>query len=233
MASTHQCHDHDQAEYWGAIFDSSLDVIARICRAHARRYRLSADDAEELASTVRLRLLADDYAVLKKYAGRGSLKAFLEVVIRRTFLDRRVAEFGKWRPSTAARRLGRVAVLLEQYIGRDGLSFEEACEALLTNHAITSSRSQLEIIYSGLRPVTRRRFTDDAALREFRDPSSSPFDLMVMQESTAVIERAMAVLRSAVSSLPSADRSLLELRYRRGVSAADIARAVNIDQQGL
>jgi RNA polymerase sigma factor (sigma-70 family) len=233
MQTTHHCRDYEQAEYWSSIFSSSLDLISRICRAQARRYRLNDDDAEELAAQVRLRLLADDYAVLKKYAGRGSLKAFLEVVIRRTFLDRRIAEFGKWRPSTAAHRLGRTAVLLEQYVGRDGLSFEEACEALRTNHAITQSRSQLEIIYSGLRPATRRRFTDEDALREFRDPSSSPLDQMMMQESAAVIERAAAAMRTALSALPSADRSLLELRYRRGVSAADIARAMNVDQKGL
>src|SRR4051812_18706679 len=113
---TTQSSGCDQAEYWSSIFESSLDVIARICRAQARRYRLSEDDAEELTAAVRLRLLADDYAVLKKYAGRGSLKAYLEVVIRRTFLDRRIAEFGKWRPSTAAKRIGRVAVLLEQLV---------------------------------------------------------------------------------------------------------------------
>src|SRR5436853_7736095 len=107
MATPTHCHDYDQAEYWGSIFSSSLEVISRICRAQARRYRLSEDDAEELAAAVRLRLLADDYAVLKKYEGRGSLKAFLEVVIRRTFLDRRIAESGKWRPSTAARRRGQ------------------------------------------------------------------------------------------------------------------------------
>jgi RNA polymerase sigma factor (sigma-70 family) len=170
---------------------------------------------------------------LKKYAGRGSLKAFLEVVIRRTFLDRRVSEFGKWRPSTAARRLGRVAILLERYVGRDGLSFEDACEALTINHAVAMTRPQLEVIYSGLRPATRRRFTDDAALCGLPDPSSSPFDRMVMQESAAVITRAKMALSSAVSSLPSADRSLLELRYFRGVSAADIARAMNVDQKGL
>jgi RNA polymerase sigma factor (sigma-70 family) len=221
------------AESWESTYATSLELISRICRAQARRYRLGDDDAEELAAAVRLRLLADDYAVLKKYAGRGSLKAFLEVVIRRTFLDRRVAEFGKWRPSTAARRRGRIAVLLEQYIGRDGLSFEEACEALRTNHAITQSPSQLEIMYSGLRPATRRRFTDDEALRDVRDPASSPLDQMLMQESTAMIDRAIAAMRSVVSSLPSADRSLLELRYRRGVPAADIARAMNIDQKGL
>lgn len=221
------------SESWASIYSTSLELVARICRAQARRYRLSDDDAEELAAAVRLRLLADDYAVLKKYAGRGSLKAFLEVVVRRTFLDRRIAEFGKWRPSTAARRLGRIAVLLEQYIGRDGRSFEEACEALRTNHAITQSRSQLEILCSGLRPAARRRFTDDEALRDHRDPSSSPLDQMVMRESADVIERAIAALRSAMSSLPSSDRSLLDLRYRRGVSAADIARAMNVDQKGL
>jgi RNA polymerase sigma factor (sigma-70 family) len=223
----------NEIEYWDSIYSSSLEVITRICRAQARRYRLSDDEAEELASTVQLRLLADDYAVLKKYAGRGSLKAFLEVVIRRTFLDRRIARFGKWRPSTAARRMGRVAIALERSIGRDGMSFEEACEALQTNHGVAQSRSQLERLYPLLKPASPRRFTDDAPLLEMPAPSASPLDQLIAKESAAVIERALTALRSAVSALPAADRSLLDLRYRRGVSGADIARAMNIDQKGL
>jgi DNA-directed RNA polymerase specialized sigma24 family protein len=161
------------------------------------------------------------------------LKAYLEVVIRRTFLDRRIAEFGKWRPSTAAKRIGRVAVLLEQLVGRDGMTFDEACEALRTNHAIAMSRAQLEVIYSGLNPTHRRRFTDEAPLQDVAHPASSTLDELIRKESSVVIDRAIAALRAAVSSLPAADRSLLDLRYRRGVSGADIARSMNIDQKGL
>ena len=52
--------------------------------------------------------------------GRGSLNTYLRVVIERLVLDMRVTNWGKWRPSARARRLGAEAVLFEQLTVRDG-----------------------------------------------------------------------------------------------------------------
>src|SRR3954468_11669757 len=91
------------------ILVANLDTINELCGATARRYRLLPADAEEFAAVVRLRLIENDYDVLRKFRGESSLRTFLSVVIARYCLDYQVSRFGKWRPSARAKRLGPAA----------------------------------------------------------------------------------------------------------------------------
>src|ERR1700730_10697811 len=113
-------------EAWQSRFVACLGTVDSIVLALARRRGLSADDAADLASMVRLRMMVDDYAILRKFQGRSGLRTYLTVVIDRLFLDERVARWGKWRPSRQARREGPPAVLFERLVMRDGFTFEEA-----------------------------------------------------------------------------------------------------------
>jgi len=222
-----------ESDYWSSIFLASLETVDMLCRATARRYRFDNDEIDELGSAVRLQLMEDDYAVLKKFEGRGTLKAYLTVVIRRTFLDRRIAQWGKWRPSRAARRHGDAGVLLERLTARDGLTFDEACDALKTNHGITASRSELRLIHESLAGISTRRFVDESQIADFPNPAASPFEELMRIEAVATTARAATALRHAVATLSAEDRSILELKYRRGISAADISRTLNVDQKRL
>src|SRR6202008_4136539 len=109
----------------------------RVGRTIARRHQLSADEADELGSSVRLKLVENDYEVLRKFEGRSQLRTYLTTVVKRHFLDDRNARWGKWRPSAQARRLGPVAVLLDQFLTRDRLPFEEAVQAIEARHGAT------------------------------------------------------------------------------------------------
>ena len=51
--------------------------------AHARSVRLSSDDIDDLCAEVFLTLLADDFAVLRRFRGRCSLATYLAVIARR------------------------------------------------------------------------------------------------------------------------------------------------------
>ncbi len=84
--------------------------------------------------------------MLGKWQGRSSIKTYLTTVINRIYLDFQVQRFGKWRPSAEARRLGPVALRLEQLMFRDGLSFDEACEVLLSDPRIGLNRDDLHAI---------------------------------------------------------------------------------------
>ena len=91
----------------------NLGTVERVVAYVARRHRLSRDEANELSSAVKLKLVDHDYEVLRRYEGRSSLRTYLTAVVIRLFLDDRVARWGKWRPSAQAKRLGAVAVLLD------------------------------------------------------------------------------------------------------------------------
>ena len=47
------------------------------------------------------------------FEGRSQLRTYLITVVQRHFLDDRNARWGKWRPSSIARRIGPIAVLLD------------------------------------------------------------------------------------------------------------------------
>src|SRR5207247_4910890 len=124
-------------------------VVVWVC---ARRC-LRGADAEDFASTVKLRLIEDDYEVLARFEGRSSLKTYLTVVVNRFYLDYQTQRFGKWRSSAEARRLGPVALRLEVLLYRDGLTFEEASGVLRTDMRVTDS---VEALYEMKRKLPLR-----------------------------------------------------------------------------
>lgn len=217
-----------------SLFVASLGTIDAIVLSLARRRRLSADDTADLASMVRLRMIDDDYAILRKFQGRSSLKTYLTVVVYRLFLDERIARLGKWRPSSRARREGPTGVLFERLTTRDGLTFDEACAALETNHHIPIERTTLEGLYSRVRRSPLRRFVAiDQGLEEIPSGLDSPEEGLAGVERTYLAKRARTALARAVATLKPQDRRILQLRFCRGASIADIARTTGLKQKAL
>src|SRR3954463_5742440 len=139
------------------ILVANLDTINELCGATARRYRLLPADAEEFAAVVRLRLIENDYDVLRKFRGESSLRTFLSVVIARYCLDYQVSRFGKWRPSARAKRLGPAAVGLERLVWRHGVTFADALERV-SECEPGCTREQLEALCAGRQGRTRPFF---------------------------------------------------------------------------
>src|SRR5215208_5464467 len=54
--------------------------------------------------------------VRRRFERRSSLPTYVTVVIQRLFLDYRNRLWGKWRPSSDAKRLGPTAMLLERLV---------------------------------------------------------------------------------------------------------------------
>ena len=57
-------------------------------------------------------------------------------VVQRHYLDWRNKMWGKWRPCAEARRLGTTGVLFDTLVNREGLSHDEAIQAMCSNHGI-------------------------------------------------------------------------------------------------
>src|SRR5882672_5077367 len=56
------------------VFLAELPMIRRLLASIARRQRLSASEAEDFASEVHLRIISNDYAILRKFRGHSSLR---------------------------------------------------------------------------------------------------------------------------------------------------------------
>ena len=214
------------------MFARYLPLIDAITAAIARRHHLSAEDAADFASLVRVKLLEDDSAILRKFAGRSSARTFLTTVIHRIFLDDRNSRWGKWRPSAEARRAGPLALLLERLVARDGLTFEEACSTLQITHGVTVSRSDLETIFARLPTRTKRRLVpDDDVVETLSAPEDTPAPrFQVEDQRQRDLER---TLRDAIAAAPSEDRLVLRLRFDQGLTVASIARVTGIEQRLL
>jgi RNA polymerase sigma factor (sigma-70 family) len=178
-------------------------------------------------------MVENDYAVLAKFEGRSSLQSYLTVVVQRAFLDFRTKGWGKWRPSAEARRSGGIGVLLERLLVRDCLTFEEACEALKTNHQVTMPRDALERLAARLPARSRRHPDENAVLDSLPASGRSVEEIVTDRDRQAAAERAITIVHEAISAFEAQDRLTLAMRFDDGRTVPEIAAALQTDQKAL
>src|SRR5699024_217877 len=125
------------------LFLAHLEPIEATIGLICRKNRLRAEDADEFRSQAFIKLIENDYEVLRRFEQRSSLRTYLTVVLQRVYLDFRNGQWGKWRPSAEARRRGATAVALERLVVRDGLMLEEAIQVLVISQGVTESPTML------------------------------------------------------------------------------------------
>jgi len=215
-----------------ALFEDNLDTIDRIAAAICRRYGCRGADAEDFLSEVRVKLLEDDCARLQKFRGRSKLSTFLTFVITNLFRDHRNHLWGKWRSSSAARKLGREAMLLERLTTRDERSLDEAIEILLTNYKVTMPRQELWAIWRQLPEKNKRRFVPVEEAPEIEARADTAY-WAEETDAEGLRRRLAAGLRDAFQELPEEDRLLLRLCFEGALSVAKIARSLGEKQRRL
>ena len=216
------------------LFLSQMEVIDRVIRFVVRRRRLTTEEAEEFQSIVRLKLIENDYEILRRFQHRSSLQTYLTVVIQRLFLDYRISLWGKWRPSAEARRSGPDAVRLEMLLVRDGLTFDEACEVLMTSRDVAVDRSELEAIAAKLPARTTRRFVGEEALEGLPASDGGEVERAALRgERQDLAARLRAALDRAMAALDCQDRLVLQMRFEQGLTVAQIAGTMRLDQKKL
>ncbi|HVR38931.1 MAG TPA: hypothetical protein VMU84_07525 [Thermoanaerobaculia bacterium] len=209
-------------------------MIDRIVAVVARRARLHGADAEDFASDVRVHLMADDYAVLRKYEGRASLASFLSVVVQRLLCDERTRRFGRWHPSAEAERMGDAGVQLEKLISRDHRSLEEALPIVLAAHPSLSA-SDIEAIAKRLPVrVSRPRAipiddtpTDTFVAFDRADERALEADARVLAQRTST------TIRETLGAMSAEDRMILRFHFGSGMSLADVSRMMRLPQRPL
>jgi RNA polymerase sigma-70 factor (ECF subfamily) len=74
---------------WNDFVDRYLGLIYHVIHhtAHLRSVPIRPEDIEDLAEEVMLRIVANDYAVLRQFRGESSLATYLTVIARRTCIE--------------------------------------------------------------------------------------------------------------------------------------------------
>jgi len=216
------------------LFLEQLGTIERVIRFASSRAGLRDADAEDFSSYAKVRLIENDYAILRKFEERCGFTKFISIVVHRISLDYRIHLWGKWHTSAEAKRLGPVAVELETILLRDGRTLPEAlplCQRLdptLTLQTIEDLAAKLPKRTPRTRPVEI-----DAVDRELSIPADSVQQPMFAAKRTTLSRSTGALVRSALDELPEDDRLLLRLRFGGDLNVAQIARVMKMEQKPL
>lgn len=214
-----------------SLFEANVDLIRNLAHAIARWRRLRREEAEEFTSYVWLRLMEDDYRILRSFEGRSSLRTFLVTVLHRLLLDFRIQAWGKWRPSAAVRRLGPEAVELDRLISRDGHSPESAAE-LLGGRPGGPARDELWALAVRIPRRVRLRLEGETALYEL--PARESADERALErERRTLLRRLRGHLADALRALPDEDRRILRMRYAQGMTVRKIASTLEVEDRRM
>jgi RNA polymerase sigma factor (sigma-70 family) len=211
-------------------FLQHIASIKRIAAFTARRSHLTADQTAEFVQTVLVKLLENDYEIIRKFEGRSSFTTYLTTVTMRLFQQWRVEQWGKWRPSAQARALGEKAITLERLMSRDGYSFSEAVALLTQGHPQSYSARELEVLYIRLPLRTPRPvfLSDENVLAELPGEDSADERVRAGEHETA-LRFAVAALDRAIGDFSPEDRLILQLRFWNGIKVPEIARMMRLE----
>jgi len=219
---------------WETFFLENLSLIERVTAFVSRKYGLTGADAEDFASATKLKLIDDDYAVLRKFERKCSLPTYLTIVISRHYLDQKIHEWGKWRPSVRARQGGDAAIYLERLVSRDGLGITEASTIVRQKYTELDSRA-LDVLAGSIVVRQPRRSTKMERTEEMREPASeaSAEDELLSGEREVAARRASAVLSRELDRLPPEDRLIMKLRFIDAMKVSTMAKMLHADQKQL
>lgn len=209
-----------------------LSDVERVTTILCRTNGLRGADAEDFDSFVKLKLIENDCAILRKFKGHSQFTTYISVVVHRFLLDYRNRLLGKWRPSAAARRLGVAAVALERLLHRDRRTLDEAIGELTRTGV---ERSTIEHLATQLRQRTpRHRLVDlDAAGPALTVPSDVVEDAASTTDRHQNATTTSVVMREAIAALDADDHRLFRLHFEAGMTIAEIARSLRIEQKPI
>lgn len=215
-----------------SLLTRNLEWLKGVATRACRRNGLDPDETDEFVSQVVVKVMEDDYAILRKFRGESQITTYLTVVVASLFRDYRAREWGRWRPSAAARRLGELAIRLETLIYRDGCRVDQAGEILRSGGYDVSDRELVRLLSEIPHRSSSRSRLGDEALADM--PAASTADERVVEEEDAHdLAAAKEALRRALAELPDDDMVIVRMRVWEGSSLADIARSLHLPQKPL
>jgi RNA polymerase sigma factor for flagellar operon FliA len=214
------------------LLTTNLELIERTIAFACRRYRLDENDCEEFGAIVKLKLVENDYAILRAYEARSSLATFISIVVQRMALDYRIHNWGKWHPSAEASRLGALAIDLDRLLHRDGRSREESFVILSPKHRGLTPEALQKIADRLPERAPRRRDVEVTESVAVTRPEAVEEPLMARDRRSAS-ERLSVLMAAIIESMPEEERLILQLRFEGGMAVSQIARALRLDQKLL
>jgi RNA polymerase sigma factor (sigma-70 family) len=215
----------------GQFFLGHLKLIEEIISYCCRGSHFSREEAEDFGGMVKVKLIENDYAVIREFRQRSSPKTYLTTVISNLHKDYRNHLWRKWRASAEGVRLGPVALRLEELLYKEWRSFDEACQILWTNEGVELSLAQLEDIRRRIPHRSPRKMVGEEHLQLAPTRESQPYERLREKERQGERRRIYMALQRALDTLDKEDKLLVKMRTE--YSVADIARLWKVEQKPL
>ena len=209
------------------ILLKKLADVERIIATIGRRNGMDPDETEEFTAEVKLRLVRDDYAIIRKFQGRSKFETYIAAVVKRLLLDYRNHQWGKWHDAAQAERLGPLAIDLARLVQRDGYTLDEALKLLESKYPGVT-REQLESLEASLPPKYRRKKVDLEEVDSMAAPAAASDPV---RDDTA--RRISETVNAFVADLPDEDQLIIRMRFEMGMTVAQISRSLALHQQQL
>ena len=126
-----------------------------------------------------------------------------------------------------------MALSLWRLTHRKRLTFDEAVQTLHAEQGVTDTRDELWAIYSRLPAASGRYFVDVSELAQAEQPGTEADALVRAAERESLAARVERALGQALSGLEAEDRLVLKMFFANGMTRAQIARVLQLDQQRL
>lgn len=217
-----------------ALLEQNLELIDRVVARACARVGIPAGDVADVASGVKLALVENDYAILRRFEGRSSLATYLTIVVQRWLAGEHERTHGRWRASPEAQRLGDRAMRVEELVRRRGRPVDEALSIL---RAADPSLTREDVVAIADRLPQRTPRPREVPLpAEEIEPIPAPdrADRQTLDRELGELSlRAGALLRDAMAGWPADDRLLVRLRFESSLTIADISRLMAVPQRPL
>lgn len=209
------------------IFLEHLPLVERVIRSVCRG-KMDRSQIEEFTAHVHLRLVEHDYAIIRKFGGRSSFGTYLTTVVQRLLNDHRNHEWGKWRASAEAKRLGPLAVELERLTVREALSIDEAFVELSRDH-LGTTKERLQALAARLPKRHHRKMVRLEESPEVRVAAIGSETIGDEQMGKLI----SSVVQEFIGRLPQDDQLLFQLRFESEMPVPQIAKSLKLDAQSL
>ena len=128
--------------------------------------------------------------------------------------------------------MGPLAIRLEALLYRDGYGVQEAIELLHSLGDPLPADAELRRLAARIPARTRPRTVDSAAAAEISTEDATDSELLRNELNQARAITSQEIER-ALQSLDPEDHIVLKMHYFDGVTVADIARTLQVDQRRL
>lgn len=219
---------HEERQRAEALFTSCLPRIWKLLNALIRGSSLSTADAEDFSSWAQEHLIRNDYAAVRTAGEHFTDDAYLRVTLVHLLIDFRNASWGRWRPSAVAKRLGRVAIQLEQLIFRDQIPVQHAVQMMVSKEKGYTEKEIRQLV----RALPLRLRAHEVDLDQAEQEATAVDAERRLQQEELWLKLARA-LSNAFANLSLEDQVIARMKFQDGATIPEIARMLRVDGKPL